>query len=159
MLSINLLNEETLAHWRAVAPKRPFTIFLIWILFQIVSLTFEPHFSVALTIAAPKYCVSSAYKTNFKCFIYCDWGAWLITQSQRPWSSKKSIRYCLKSRTFYGCFWPRPSRCVLINLYNVLYSVTTQLYEYISTLSLHIHSGHITAKWNGIPLSSHFTVP
>ena len=35
------------------------------------------------------------------------------------------------------------SRCLIRNLYNVLYSVNTQLY--ISTVILHIHSGHIMA--------------
>ena len=39
--------------------------------------------------------------------------------------------------------WQRPSRCVVTKLYTVLYSVNTQLY--ISTVILHIHSGHIMA--------------
>ena len=39
--------------------------------------------------------------------------------------------------------WQRPSRCVVTKLYNVLHSVNTQLY--ISTVILHIHSGHIMA--------------
>jgi len=39
--------------------------------------------------------------------------------------------------------WQRSSRCVLTNLYNVLYTVSTQ--QYISTVILYIHSGHIMA--------------
>jgi len=33
------------------------------------------------------------------------------------------------------------SRCVVTNLYNVLYSVSTQ--QYINTVILYIHSGHL----------------
>jgi len=39
--------------------------------------------------------------------------------------------------------WQRPSRCVVTKLYNVLYSINTQLY--MSIVILHIHSGHIMA--------------
>jgi hypothetical protein len=38
----------------------------------------------------------------------------------------------------------RPSRCVLTNLCNVLYAVSTQ--QYIGTVIQYIQSGHITAR-------------
>ena len=41
-------------------------------------------------------------------------------------------------------FLQKPSRCVETNLYNVLYTVSTQ--QYIITMIKYIQSGHITAK-------------
>ena len=48
--------------------------------------------------------------------------------------------------------WQRPSHCVATHLFNVLYSVNTQLY--ISRVILYIHSGHIMATCFGRKRSS-----
>jgi len=76
-----------------------------------------------------------------------------IGASTYPWTSfrilnrlKSGQRYditfwSLKSKIIAGFFLQRRSSCVVANLYNVLYSVTKQLY--ISTVILYVHSDHI----------------
>ena len=58
--------------------------------------------------------------------------------------TEKNVCVCVCGVGFFlGGGTQRPSRCVVTNLYNVLYSVNTQLR--ISTVILYIHSGHIMA--------------
>ena len=49
----------------------------------------------------------------------------------------------LKKTNYFLPIWQRPSRCVLTNLHNILYTVSTQ--QYINTVILYIHSDHVTA--------------
>jgi len=44
---------------------------------------------------------------------------------------------------FFFFFFQKPSRCVLTNLCNILYTVSTQ--QYIITVIKYIQSGHITS--------------
>jgi len=59
-----------------------------------------------------------------------------------PWLRRWITSSCHRHRLWWT-IWQRPSRCVVTNLYNVLYSVNTQ--PCISTVILYIHSGHIIA--------------
>jgi len=66
--------------------------------------------------------------------------AWTGTSLPLP-LNEASVLTCQSVRRVVRC-GQKPSRCVLTDLYNVLYTVSTQ--QYISKVIKHIQSGHIT---------------
>ena len=81
--------------------------------------------------------------THFSCTPHCHvplpfLHPWFDHLSNIGWAVQ-----IVKFLTIKFSFWQIPTRFVVKKLYNVLYTVSTQ--QYISTMILYIHSGHIMA--------------
>ena len=76
------------------------------------------------------------------CYItlLCRSKVWSLTAIGRVWQDA-----VIEPEEFNKSFvWEKPSRCVLTNLYNVLYTVSTQ--QYMNTVIKYMQSGHIRLK-------------